>query len=130
MLTPDLITKFFKFGVVGASGMVVDFGFTFLLKEKVGIQKYLANAVGFSLAVISNYTFNRLWTFESMNTDVMREFSRFALVAIIGLGINSLVLWFLVSKRKLKFYFSKLIAIAVVMCWNFSVNYYFIFPHK
>jgi len=130
MLAPDLITKFFKFGVVGASGMVVDFGFTFLLKEKVRVQKYLANAIGFCMAVISNYIFNRLWTFESMNTDMIKEFSRFALVAIIGLGINSLVLWLLVSKRKFKFYFSKLIAIAVVMCWNFSINYFYIFPHK
>ena len=109
--------------------MVVDFGFTFLLKEKVRVQKYLANAVGFSLAVISNYTFNRIWTFESMNHKVFTEFSSFVLVAIVGLGINSLVLWLLVSKVKLKFYFSKLIAIAVVTFWNFSASYFIIFSH-
>src|SRR4029078_13635025 len=106
MLLPDLITKFLKFGVVGASGMVVDFGFTFLLKEKVRLQKYVANAFGFTLAVISNYTFNRLWTFESMNLKVISEFSSFALVALVGLGINSLILWLLVSKANFKFYFS------------------------
>src|SRR5947208_2467628 len=119
MLDPDLISKFLKFGVVGASGMFVDFGFTFLLKEKGHVQKYVANAIGFTMAVISNYTLNRWWTFESVNHEVIREFSSFALVAVIGLGINSLILWLLVSKAKFKFYFSKLIAIAVVMFWNF-----------
>jgi putative flippase GtrA len=130
MLGPDIINKFLTFGVVGASGMLVDFGFTFLLKEKGYVQKYTANAIGFTMAVISNYTLNRLWTFESVNKEVMMEFSRFALVAVIGLGINSLILWTLVSKAKLKFYFSKLLAIAAVMSWNFCANYFFIFSHK
>jgi putative flippase GtrA len=130
MLEPDFINKFLKFGVVGASGMLVDFGFTFLLKEKFLVQKYVANAVGFTMAVISNYILNRWWTFESMNNQVIREFSSFALVAVIGLGINTLILWMLVSKVKFKFYFSKLIAIAVVTFWNFSANYFFIFSHK
>ncbi|MEO8085928.1 MAG: GtrA family protein [Bacteroidota bacterium] len=130
MLSPDLITKFLKFGVVGASGMVVDFGITFLLKEKVRVQKYVANAIGFTIAVISNYMLNRWWTFESMNHEVVREFSSFALVAVIGLGINSLILWMLVSKAKFKFYLSKLLAIGVVTFWNFCANYFIIFPHK
>ena len=130
MLPHDLISKFLKFGVVGTSGMVVDFGFTFLLKEKVHVQKYVSNAIGFTLAVVSNYLLNRWWTFDSMNLEVVREFSSFALVALCGLGINSLILWLLVSKVELRFYFSKLIAIGVVTSWNFLVNYYFIFPHK
>jgi putative flippase GtrA len=130
MLSPDIIYKFLKFGVVGASGMVVDIGFTYFLKENARVQKYLANAIGFTMAVISNYTLNRLWTFESMNHEVAREFSSFATVAVIGLGINSLILWMLVSRTKFNFYISKLLAIGVVTFWNFFANYYFIFPHK
>src|SRR5689334_11989454 len=124
MISQDLINKFLKFGVVGASGMLVDFGFTFLLKEKARIHKYVANAIGFTMAVISNYLRNRSWTFESARHEVVREFTSFALVAVIGLGINSLILWILVSKVKLKFYLSKLIAIGVVMFWNFCANYF------
>jgi putative flippase GtrA len=126
-ISSDLVNKFLKFAVVGSSGVLVDFGFTFLFKEKFRVQKYVANAIGFSTAVVSNYFFNRIWTFESSNTHMMHEFSVFLLAAIAGLGINTCVLWFLVSKQKNKFYFSKLIAIGVVTIWNFCINYFITF---
>ena len=45
-----LIWKFVKFCVVGFSGMVVDFGVTWLCKEKLHWNKYLSNSLGFVLA--------------------------------------------------------------------------------
>ncbi len=126
-LPADLIEKFLKFGVVGLSGMAVDFGFTILLKEKLKVQKYVSNAVGFCMAVVSNYFLNRWWTFRSTDVHVMHQFSTFFFVALVGLSINSFVLWILVSKKKYKFYFSKLIAIGVVTFWNFGINYFFTF---
>ena len=50
----DILIKFMKFGAVGATGVVVDFSFTWISKEKLGIQKYFANAIGFTLAATSN----------------------------------------------------------------------------
>jgi putative flippase GtrA len=123
----QLILKFLKFGVVGFTGMIVDFGFTYLFKEIVKIHKYVANAIGFSLAATSNYFLNRIWTFESNNPHVFVEFSEFFVISVIGLGINSLVLWVLVSKYNKHFYLAKLIAIGVTMIWNFFANYLYTF---
>ena len=50
-----MLWKFLKFCIVGSSGMIIDFGTTWLLKEKVKINKYLANSTGFILAATSNY---------------------------------------------------------------------------
>jgi len=49
-LNKTLGIKFLKFGVVGGSGVIVDFFFTWLLKEKFKVHKYLANAIGFTIA--------------------------------------------------------------------------------
>jgi putative flippase GtrA len=119
--------KFLKFGMVGLSGVFVDFGFTYVCKERIGIPKYLSNAVGFSVAAGSNYIFNRIWTFHSDNPRMLTEFSRFFAIALIGLGINTLILWILVSKYKKRFYLSKLCATAVVTMWNFLANYFITF---
>jgi putative flippase GtrA len=119
--------KFLKFGVVGFSGVFVDFGFTFVCKEWLKIPKYIANAIGFSIAASSNYLFNRIWTFHSTNPKVMMEFSQFFAISLIGLGINTLILWILVSKYKKHFYLSKLFAIGVVTIWNFLANYFITF---
>mgnify|MGYP001293249327 FL=1 len=70
MIDELLLWKFLKFGIVGSSGMIMDFGTTWLLKEKVKINKYVANSTGFILAATSNYLLNRFWTFHSENTKV------------------------------------------------------------
>lgn len=119
--------KFLKFGVVGFSGVFVDFSFTYVCKEWIKIPKYISNAIGFSIAASSNYLFNRIWTFHSNNPEVLMEFSQFFAISLVGLGINTLILWTLVSKYKKRFYLSKLFAIGVVTIWNFLANYFITF---
>lgn len=119
--------KFIKFGVVGFSGVFVDFGFTYVCKEWLKIPKYIANAIGFSIAATSNYFLNRIWTFASHDPKIMLEFSQFFAISLIGLLINTFVLWILVSRYKKHFYLSKLFAIAVVTLWNFLANYFITF---
>lgn len=127
MIDSALILKFLKFCAVGFSGMVVDFGATWLCKEKFGWNKYLSNSIGFILAATNNYIWNRLWTFQSTNTNIPVEYGKFFLISIIGLGINNLVVYLLHSKLKLNFYLAKIFAIGVVTVWNFVMNYLFTF---
>jgi len=131
-----MIEKFILFGVVGFSGVFIDFGITWLLKEFFRVNKYIANATGFLIAASSNYCLNRIWTFSSSNPNIAVEYSLFLLISIIGLAINSLILFLLVEKAtipkfkngsKSKFYFSKLIAIGFVTIWNFMMNYFITF---
>ena len=123
----EIVIKFIKFGVVGFSGLLVDFGITYLLKEVFKVQRFVANAIGFLTAASSNYILNRVWTFQSANPEVAVEFGKFFFVALIGLGINSLVLWVLNTKFKLNFYFAKLLAVIVTTFWNFIANYLYTF---
>jgi putative flippase GtrA len=127
MIDELLLWKFLKFCIVGSSGMIIDFGTTWLLKEKVRINKYIANSSGFILAATSNYLINRYWTFHSENPKVATEYLSFILISVAGLGINNFVLYLLTDKMKLNFYLSKLFAIGVVTLWNFSMNYLFTF---
>ena len=127
MIDSALIWKFVKFCVVGFSGMVVDFGVTWLCKEKFKWNKYLSNSLGFVLAATNNYIWNRLWTFQSTSAEIPVEYSKFLIIAIIGLGINNLVIYLLHDKFKLNFYLAKLFAIGVVTLWNFIMNYLFTF---
>lgn len=127
MINNALIVKFLKFCVVGFSGTAVDFGVTWLCKEKFGWNKYVSNSIGFILAATNNYVWNRLWTFQSTNSQIHIEYGKFLLVSVIGLAINNLVIYLLHGKLKLNFYLSKIFAIGVVMMWNFIMNYLFTF---
>jgi putative flippase GtrA len=124
---PVWAIKLVKFGAVGISGMCIDFGITWVCKEKLHWNKFLANSFGFTLAVINNYLLNRVWTFESNSADWQIEFGKFVLVSLVGLGINNLLVYILHSRMKAGFYLSKAAATACVIAWNFLTNYFFTF---
>lgn len=123
----NLVTKFLKFGIVGFIGLLIDFSITWLLKEKLKVNKFIANGTGFAIAASVNYIINRVWTFQSSNPDVKTEYFSFIIVSVIGLGINSFVLWFFIKKFKMNFYVAKLLAIGVTTIWNFVANLLFTF---
>lgn len=122
-----LIERFLKFCIVGGSGVVVDFGITYLAKEFLKLNKYVANSLGFICAATSNYILNRTWTFGSNDPDVVIQYFRFFGFSLIGLAINNLVIYLLHGRVKWNFYIVKLIATCVVTFWNFSMNYIFTF---
>lgn len=119
----ELFLKFIKFAVVGFSGMIIDFFVTWLFKEKVKTNKYVANSLGFITAATSNYFLNRIWTFKSHQENIPLEFASFLTVSAIGLLINNLIIFLLTEKLKANFYLAKFVAIGVVVIWNFFANY-------
>ena len=139
-----LITKFIKFGVVGASGMVVDFGVLYLMRDVVGLPDLWANTISFTAAATSNYFLNRIWTFRSRERQVGVEYLKFLAVSVVGLGVNNGVLllsrplWPDLYSGTLAFagveidifYLFKLLAIAVTTLWNFFGNMLFTFRKK
>ena len=123
----DFIYKFIRFGLVGFSGIFVDFGTTYFLKEKLKVHKYLANSCGFLLATVSNYFLNRYWTFQSTDPRAFEQFGKFFAIALVGLLFNNLIIYILNDKLKINFYLSKGFAIAAVSIWNFFANYIYTF---
>ncbi len=122
MNADTLLFRFIRFCIVGTSGMLIDFGITWLLKEKAGMNKYIANSFGFILAASSNYLLNRYWTFHSCDSQIVTQYFEFILVSLAGLGINSLIILLFSEKNRINFYLAKLFAIVVVMLWNFVIN--------
>lgn len=128
VLDAEFFAKFLRFGLVGFSGVLVDFGVTWICKEKFRLHKYIANSLGFSTATVSNYLLNKFWTFQVVNNQGMfLEFSKFLGFAVVGLLISNLVIWLLHGRWKFNFYLSKLLAIAIVSVWNFLGNYSYTF---
>jgi putative flippase GtrA len=126
-MNETLLYKFLKFGVVGLSGMAVDFGITFLLKEKLRVNKYFSNTCGFLAAASSNFILNRLWTFQSDDPDIAFQYVKFLSLSIVGVLLSNAIIYLLHDRWKWNFYFAKLVSIALVVFWNFFASYFFTF---
>src|SRR5215471_19575982 len=123
----EFLQKIGKFGIVGFIGMCVDFLVTWLLKEKIRINKYIANSIGFTCAVINNFFLNLKWTFHAGGQNVNIYFIKFILISIIGLGLNNLFVYLFNDRLSINFYVSKALAVVCVFVWNFTANNYFNF---
>jgi len=60
-------TTFLKFGIVGASGVVVNYGIAYL-GYIAGLSDIISLAIGVEAAIINNFTWNDLWIFRHRRT--------------------------------------------------------------
>lgn len=117
----------FRFGLVGIAGLLVDFSVTWMMKEALYVDAYLANASGFVLAASGNFYLNKKWTFHDSDTRVFKQYLCFFLIALVGLLFHSMLLYLLYDHWGIPFYFAKLMAVALVFFWNFLANSLFTF---
>jgi dolichol-phosphate mannosyltransferase len=120
------LKRFFKFCIVGGSGILVNMGLLWLLTEVAGLF-YLVSAIfGIEASILSNFALNELWTFRDKRTgsarDALRRALKFNLLCGIGVGINLGVLYALTEAFGLYYLASNLIGIAIATLWNFGAN--------
>lgn len=132
--------RFFRFLVVGTIGAVVDFGTMNLLTGLFSVQAIFAQAISFTCAVISNFIWNRYWTYpDSRSKPLRHQLLQFFIVNILGLAIRTPLFkvfeqWFAKGWALIKppvfspEFLGRNMALAtvviIVMLWNFFVNRY------
>lgn len=112
-----------RYVVVGGLAFVVDMAVLIALTE-LGVLPYLASAaVAFLFGLTTNYLLSVTWVFDTRKTtSPWIEFAIFALVGVVGLGINEVVMWSLTDGLGVWYVGSKLVATAMVFAWNFGVR--------
>jgi putative flippase GtrA len=131
--------RFLKFAVVGTIGFGVD-SLTFnLVRSGLGLPAEISTVISFCAAVVSNFLFNRYWTYpDSRSKPVMSQITQFAVVNVAGLIIRTVV-FSLIHKPMVILFESILpdffltpmvigenlslaIVVVIVMFWNFFIN--------
>jgi len=122
-----------KFGLVGLLGTAIDFTVLNLLIFGAGwsspLGQLCASIASTGAGMISNFTWNRLWTFRVRSGNKGWQFLQYVTVSAAGLMFNSAI--FYVTSQYLFGHFlpetwaiqlAKVTAIGVVMFWNFGMN--------
>jgi putative flippase GtrA len=151
------LERFFRFALVGISGAVIDIGLVYTLQATVlppvnRINVMIVTIIAFFTAVVSNFTWTRLWVYpDSRSRSMRRQLVMFAFISTVG-GVGRTI-WITLSHNfigqlalplalpfirilrpwyepgpyaagKLGTLISLLIAMVVVMLWNFFANRY------
>ena len=157
--------RFFKFAVVGVIGFIVDFGifnlslrpFEILLEngtalnnffvglglnneQTISLARTFASTLSFIAAIVSNFLWNRYWTYpDSRSRSIRRQLAQFTVVSLAGIIIRVPIITYthtpftnlVANVSALEPYSVRLgdnlalvVAVIVVMFWNFFVNRY------
>lgn len=115
-----------RYGIVGASGAVVDLSTLYILTDLVGWYYLVSATLAFIFSALLNFYLNRVWTFKVL-ADPKKQLVIFAFVSISGLLLNNGILYALVEWLGIYYMYAKVVAIALVTIWNFFWNKYFTF---
>jgi putative flippase GtrA len=132
--------RFIRFAIVGSIGAVIDISIFNVLSSFLKVPALTAQAFSFSIAVISNFIWNRYWTYpDSRNKAVIGQLVQFIFVSLIGLAVRTLIfdqleqalIWsaahmlpsgFFLSPTVVGHNLSLGIVIVIIMFWNFFIN--------
>ncbi len=122
-----LINQILKFGVVGGTAFLIDYGLLFVLTEFAGIHYLISGTISFAASVIYNYILSVVWVFDPVGErSKAKDMAVFLILSVIGLGINQAIMWVLVELFGVYYMLSKIAATAIVMVYNFITRKIFL----
>jgi putative flippase GtrA len=147
----NLASQIVKFGLVGIINTGIDFAILNLLINVTGIYSgiwlFIFNVISFGVAVINSYFMNKYWAFKVSGSVQAKEIFKFVFVSLIGLFLNSVIVYYLGTFFILSYRLSasaayvyipaglwdnlaKLAATAVSLVWNFIGYKLFVFNNS
>jgi dolichol-phosphate mannosyltransferase len=111
-----------RFGVVGASGYVVNLGVYALLVRGLEVEYHLAAVAAFAVALANNFVWNRRWTFDARAGARRFQAPRFLVVSLLAFGASLGVLDALVELAGASKLLAQAVAILAATPLNFLGN--------
>lgn len=120
--TNDLKIQFLRYIFVGGIAAVVNIGALYIFTDLFHLYYLLSNIFGFILGLITNYLLSKVLVFaKEQKFNKVIEFTIYAIIGVIGLGLDTLFLW-LFTSWGLYYLLSKIISTALVFIWNFGAR--------
>lgn len=121
-----LLVQIIKFVIVGGIATIIDYIIFFLLHDFLKVPTLPSNITSFSVSVIYNYIASVKWVFDVKEDDPKKQFIVFIVLSIIGLLINTAIVYVTIDILKWWSMICKVIATAIVMVFNFITRKIFL----
>lgn len=120
-LKPGNWIQLLQFGLVGASGYIVNLAVFALVNGPLGVHYIVAAILAFCVAVMNNFWWNRHWTFDAKHGHAGFQAARFFTVSVLALIVNLIALKLLVGGGMGELP-AQAISVAIAMPFNFIGN--------
>ncbi|MBI5729233.1 MAG: GtrA family protein [Candidatus Magasanikbacteria bacterium] len=121
--------EFAKYFIIGVSGVALDIGSLYVLKEYVHWSAVAAVIV--NQAVLINYGFflNKYWAFKSTGI-THRQIIRYYLLALANYLFSIFWMWFFHDRFGFNYLLTRVANIALAVTWNFLLYKHWVYGGK
>ena len=124
------LLQYLRFGAVGLAATAVHALAFVALIELAASPPLLANLAAFALAVLVSFGGHRHWTFRSAagrRPARRAALARFVLVALLGLGLNSLAVYLIADRLELSYWYALAVMVTAVPLIIFVISKHWVF---
>ena len=122
--------SFLRYAIVGLLGAAVHISTLSILVEWLHLDPIASSVMGFLVALTLSYWLNAQWSFEHSQQPHRKAILRYTLVSVMGLCLNTLIMFCLVNGLGMWYLFGQAIATLIVPIHNFLLNFYWTFKSK
>ena len=124
-----VLRQFLRFAGAGAIGTAVQYVILIVLVQLAWSGAVAASFIGFVCGALVNYFLSHRYVFSS-NLPHREAVLKFFTVAVVGLGINTMIMVAGVQMLNLHYLLVQVIATGLVLAWNFAGNKSWTFREK
>lgn len=126
--TDNTSIQLLRYTFVGGIAFIVDFFSLFVFTEIFTIYYLISAAIAFLLGLATNYFLSIVWVFYRHTlSNRWYEFGIFALIGIVGLGLNEFFIWFFTEHIHFHYLLSKIVSTVFIYLWNFFARKFILF---
>lgn len=121
--TDKTLLQFFRYLFVGGFAAIVNISLLYILTDICNIYYLVSNVFSFTIGLVVNYLLSKLIVFQNKTIiSKKKEFIIYALIGVIGLGLDSLLLSFFTKTMSIYYMLSKIVSTGCVFIWNFCAR--------
>ncbi len=119
---------FFRSQIVSICATAIDFIISLFLNLYLSVYYVTATSIGSFFGAVTSFILGRNWAFLNRHGHIRKQVLRFVTINIFSIFANTTGVFFFKENFDISFFISRLIvAVLIGVCFNFSMNRYFVF---
>jgi len=119
----NAIIQFVRYTFASGVAFTIDFSSLFIFTDILKIHYLISAAIAYLLGMSVKYLLSISWVFSKRRFERKHfEFGIFAIIGIVGLGLNEIIIWYFTEYIHFHYLLSKIFSACSVFLLNFSAR--------
>ncbi|BEH02122.1 hypothetical protein brsh051_14030 [Brooklawnia propionicigenes] len=125
---PPVLRQVVRYGLVGGSAFLLDFGMLWALRSGLGLPAWLAAAFSYIVATLYSFTLQRKFTF-SADLNVGNSALRYGILLVVNMVLTSAIVEAFDYFLDL-YLVGKVVSTVAMTMWNFPIMKFWVYPQS